>query len=429
MGGRYSAGMRTILPTLFLAVSYSALLPVFAQEPSAPPTAIPAQATYESLQVVPAAQLLPANMLRGAGYVVDERVGTDGYLGRFLLRTDYGVFECHGREMLAIRIDEVRALDELSTINKGQAFLQAAGNAVAKPLTAAAGIARDPVGSVAKVPQGLAGLFKRAGDGLQSAGKAMSNEANKAHQVMNGENPDQAANPPSREDPFGYNINRNRWADEVGADPYTSNTVLAAKLSEVAAVTYTTELVAGLGVGAVAAPLSMVGNVDKFVLTEPPVKIRERIAAELAQLQCAPAAIQTMLANPAISPTQMRRLSSAMMALGPIAGLDVALQLAAVVESEVQVRFLCASLESLAARKAASGGYKSLVAIAPVPAAIRADDSLLVCAPVDVLPWIESTENFAARAAAYSNKALVLDGQITVSAKAGLEKLGWTISR
>jgi hypothetical protein len=202
--------------------------------------------------------------------------------------------------------------------------------------------------------------------------------------------------------------------------------VLAERLDQITAVTFSTDLVAGFGIGAVAAPLAVVGSVDKYVLTEPPEKIRARVAKELSDLQIRPEAVEAFFTNTAFTPTLQLRFARGLASLTGAANLEAAMGLAAAVESETQARFLCACLESLAAKRPAPDAYKSLVAIAPLPAVVRADGSLLVPAPLDVLPWTPATEAFARRAESYPKRVLVLPGQTTTSARLHLAQMGWT---
>lgn len=399
-------------------------LPAIAQEVAAQEA--PPASTYENLEVLPAEKLIPAPLRSGEGFIVENPVATDGYFGIYLLRSQHGVFECHGKEMLEIRVDELRAIREIDAINKGDAFLKAAGDAVAKPVQATAKLVRDPKGTIEKVPHGVASLFQRAGKGLEKAGKTVAGGVENLGRRMEGEEGEPGPPINWREWTPGFSKNRNKWASQLRVDPYTTNPVLAEKLDQITAVTFSTDLVTGIGVGLVAPPLGMVGSVDKYVLTEQPEKIRERVAKNLAELQIKKEEVETFFTNAAFTPTLQARFAQALTSLAGTANLDAAMGLAAAVQSETQARLLCASLESLAAKRPAPDAYKSLVAIAPLPAVIRADGSLLVPAPLDVLPWTVATEAFVKRAEAYPKRVLLLPSQTTTSARLHLAQMGWT---
>ena len=407
-------------------LAFAVLTPLIAGAQEVDDAAPPPASTYEKLELLPADKLIPAPLRSGEGFAVEDPVATDGYFGIYRLRSEHGIFECHGKEMLAIRIDELRAIREIEAINQGEAFLKAAGKAVAKPIEATAKLVRDPKGTIEKVPHGVASLFQRAGKGLEKAGKAVAGGAENIRRKMDGEEVEPGPAFSWREWTPGFSKNRNQWAAQLRVDPYTSNPVLAGKLDQITAVTFSTDLVTGIGVGMVAPPLGMVGSVDKFVLTEPPEEVRARVTRELAALGIPPATVEAIFANPVFTPTLQARFAKALGSLSGAAKLEAAVDLAAGAQSETQVRFLCACLESLASKRSSPDAYQSLVAIAPLPAVVRADGSLLVPAPLDVLPWTVATEAFVKRAEAYPKRVLLLPSQTTTSARLHLAQLGWT---
>jgi hypothetical protein len=419
--------MSCCLPDCRAAVVLAAMvLPLAAQVPPTINPGVPA--AFEVPVALPAAHLAQPELLQGPGYVVEASAATDGLLAYFRLRTEGGEYDCHGTEMLALRVDEVRALRELAAINEGEAFLQAAGGAIAKPLEGAARIVRDPVGSVQKVPAGIAGLFQRAGRGLEQIGGAVAKGADQVRRELEGEAPDPAATgaPRARQDPFGFNRNRNQWAAKVRADPYSSNPELAAALDRIAAVTFTTELAAGFGVAAVAAPLAWVGRVDEFVLTQPPAVVREHVASELVKLGCTPGAVSAFTANPWFTPTLQMRLLAAAGKLAGAANLDAIPTAAAQAHGEVEARFQCAVFEMLAAHKGAAP-LKSLVFLAPLVCAVTAESELLACAPLDLLLWMPETAAFAERGAGFPKRRLLLTCRPSEAAAAGLAAAGWQV--
>lgn len=417
--------MKTAFPRLAVLLLLCGYPVGISAQETGPEANVP-PATYERLEVLPAEKLIPATLRSGLGFVVENPVNTDGYFGLYLLRTEHGVFECHGKEMLTIRIDELRAIREIDSINKNDAFLKAAGNAVAKPIEATAKMVRDPKGTIEKVPHGVAALFQRAGKGLAKAGQVVVTGAENLQRRLDGE--EIVPSPPInwRDWAPGFSANRNKWAAQLRVDPYTSNPVLKERLDQITAVTFSTDFFTSVGIGMVAAPLGMVGSVDKYVLTEQPEQIRERAIKILGGLGFQPEIVRTFLDQPAFTPTLQIRFARALESLAGATNLESALGLVAAVESETQARFLCACLEALAAKRSAPDAYKSLVAIAPLPAAIRADDSLLVAAPLDVLPWTPATEAFVKRAEVYPKRVILLPSQTTTSARLHLASMGWT---
>lgn len=70
-----------------------------------------AQSSYEAHPVLRASDLAPPTMLKGPRFAVDEAVSIPNLLPRFIIRSDFGVFEAYGRDMPGTRVVEIGALE------------------------------------------------------------------------------------------------------------------------------------------------------------------------------------------------------------------------------------------------------------------------------------------------------------------------------
>jgi hypothetical protein len=104
-----------------------------------------AAAGYEQQPVLKASQLVPAELLKGSRFQVDEAVPTDNFLARFTIRSDFGTFEAHGLDVLQIRIAEVGALERLEAASKTETFAKALGSAAMRPVKAVGQIVTNPI--------------------------------------------------------------------------------------------------------------------------------------------------------------------------------------------------------------------------------------------------------------------------------------------
>ena len=120
-----------------------------------------AQSGFEPSPVLRAKDLAAPELLRGPQFVVSERVPVKDFLCRFTLRSDYGTFDVHGLRMLQIRVREVYGLAQLNQVSNTQEFLQAAAQAVARPVTSAVNMITNPVETVEGLPGGVTRLFDR----------------------------------------------------------------------------------------------------------------------------------------------------------------------------------------------------------------------------------------------------------------------------
>ena len=207
-------------------------LPAFVQ------TAVALQ-PFEAPPVLSAKYLLPPEMISGPLFRVDEQVPTDGFMGIFTLRSDLGTFTVPGRDLLKIRIAELSAIQQLEATSKTDTFLNAAGAAAARPVDAAVNIVTDPVGTLQALPGGISRFFNRVETGAQSIATAATDSSKSS---------DQRAQETAQRvgdatiTALGFEQVRRQLAKGLGVDPYTTNPVLAEKLTNTAWVAFSGRL-------------------------------------------------------------------------------------------------------------------------------------------------------------------------------------------
>src|SRR5580704_10364454 len=79
-------------------------------------------AQFETPPTLQAQELAPATLLNGNGFHVDEEVPTDGLTAHFTIRSDVGIFQANGMDMLRIRVAEIPAIVELTQTSKSKVF-------------------------------------------------------------------------------------------------------------------------------------------------------------------------------------------------------------------------------------------------------------------------------------------------------------------
>ena len=403
-----------------------------AQTPTPAATAAPAAPILpEVVTSMPVTTVLPPRLLSGRGWRVLPDAPTDGYAGLYALECEYGTFGCLGIEMLEERVRELQAIREIDRVSKTGVFLKAVGDAAAKPLQSAANIVKDPVNSIRKAPAGIASLFERAGKGAQKLGRSAARQAQKLedrYERTGSFAPDESERAAAPvQDPLAASRSRQVWARQLGIDPYTTNPVLARKLNEVALVSLTASTVTGLGISAVAMPLTITQKVDEYVLTQPPAKIAEINAGAMARLGIDPATAGGFLGNGFYTPTLETRFVKALAGLRGVSGLAGTVALAATASSEVQARFYCRCVELLSSCHRQRFPLASLATVTPLPVATAADGALVVPAPVDYLPWTDRTARFVGSLPPGTRRTLLATGPLTVSADKAFRQAGWTI--
>jgi hypothetical protein len=385
-----------------------------------------AQARYEAQPVLKAQNLVPAALLSGPHFRVDEQVPTSDYLARFTIRSDFGVIEAHGREMLATRVAEIAALAQLAGMSKTDEFLKAAGNAAARPVKAGVNIVLHPVETAAGTPAAVGRLFDRIGLGAErvveaatDAGKTSEQRAAAVSQRVGG----------ITADVLGYEQERRRLARQLGVDPYTTNAVLARHLDDMAWVMFSGRL----GVNtltAVVVPfsmaLTMTSATNDLVWDTPPADLIERSKQSLLAMGTGEAQVQALVRNPWFSLTVLTSLVTGLERLDGVRGRDAVVGFAATARSENQARIIAGAVQMLA-RQHATEPLVELSAPGPLMGRTRRGVSV-AAAPLDYVAWTERVATFARRPE-LKNASLTLwiSGAFSPWAKRELAAAGCTV--
>ncbi|MEN9974051.1 MAG: hypothetical protein RLZZ282_57 [Verrucomicrobiota bacterium] len=83
-----------------------------------------AAAAFESGVLLPASDLLPADLLQGSSYRVRDEVVTDGYMAHFQIDSDFGGFDAIGVPQANRRIVEAQAIRKLVETSKSDLFAE-----------------------------------------------------------------------------------------------------------------------------------------------------------------------------------------------------------------------------------------------------------------------------------------------------------------
>jgi hypothetical protein len=193
--------------------------------------ALAVAAAYEGPRTFQASEILKPGQIKGPHYSVAPAVKTDGYLHVFDITTDWGPLEAEGETMLLMRIHEVGCLAQLDDVSKSEVFLKAAGTSVLNVGKGVAAVVKDP-GATAK---GMGEGVKRFGTNL---GRKAKRTTDKAVDSATSDKPKTEGEQKSTTDKaaqatvgvansvLGVNGAARKWAQKVGADPYTSNPIL-----------------------------------------------------------------------------------------------------------------------------------------------------------------------------------------------------------
>ena len=383
---------------------------------------------YEPNLEFKASEILSPQQLSGPNHTLKEQVLNDGFLNYYVVQTPFGDFSAEGNRGLARRIQEARALAELEEISTSDVFLDAGMQAVIAPAKALEQVAREPVATVKGIPGGLSRKFSSLGRKTKSGAKDVKEGATKEHTSGEVKETTEAYALAW----FGVSSAERSYAEKLGVDPYTDNTVLKEKLKSIAMVDaaagFGTKL-AMPGLGAV----SYVAKASNLVWSLDGEELRDYNLEQLAEAGISKAIIEDFLDYPAFSPTQQTIITQAMLQMQDIDGLGEVLRLPDWVANQTEAWFYTDTIQLMARFSESMQRPRAIVGISKVPALLTDSDELIYVVPVDYLTWNKNLAGFIKDVmappveAGEGGRATWLSGMTTQTAAVGLTTLGWSI--
>jgi hypothetical protein len=396
------------------------VMPAFAQVP----------APSESGVMLQAADLLPADLLRGPSYRVRDQVPTDGYLAYFTIDSDFGSFTATGVPEAKRRIAEAEAIRKLVETSKGDLFAEGLKRSVEQPVDAVKNIVTHPVESVKQAPKTVGHFFGKVGSAV---GRGVAKTVDRA----SGQGPKPSAGEVGGEigtaakNVAGFDKAKLDTAKQLGVDPYSDNARLQQEMDKVTWAFFAGGLPLRIGAavasaGVAVAATNMVGiPEDTYALTSGELALRDEKA--LAAMGVAFEDIKNFQIHRALSTTRRHRIASYLQALPKASGRGDVVRLANACETPEQAEFLISALAILAERqRTGAADYVSLKVLGRLPGAATAAGELHVPAPVDHVTWTDEVAHFAQRDdLGEAPKVLLHTGRMSGAAAAGISAAGW----
>jgi len=385
------------------------------------------QSGFETEPVLKAKDLVAPELLKGPHFTVDDRVPVKGFLAYFTIRSDYGTFEAHGIHMFQIRVKEVYALAQLDDMSKTKEFTEAAGRAIARPVTSTVHMLVDPVETIEGFPGGVTRLWDRIKLGSEKVAEAATAPGASGGQKV--------ADVSERVGgitvtALGYEKERRDLAKGLGVDPYTTNPVLSKKLSDMAWVAFSGRF----GIQAamsVLVPYSMamsaVTITNTTVYDTPQGDLINKDQAIFAETGASEAQVQALMNNKQYSLSVLTALTQGLQRLQGVNGLASIVDFAAAAKTQDETRFVAGSVNILARYHESVAPIA--VTTAPGPIIGRTTNGTLVIpAAVDYVAWTERVGRMAQRDDFKApDRTTWLSGQMSIRARKEFTTRGWRV--
>jgi len=376
----------------------------------------------EPMPTLPASALAPASLLNGAGYTVDKDVPVIGYMGQFTLRAPAGTFNADGSEMLAIRVAELASIAQASALSQSGMFAEALARSAQRTGQAIGQAVMNPVETVSGIPAGVGRFF-------QSTARSVSRVAESA---TGSGSPEQAGTADATRNALGVNRAKRQIARRVGADPYTTNPVLAKQLDDLAWASFaggvSLDVALAVSTAGVATAVSATSTVSNLVWEKSPEDVRTINEGRLAAMGADANTIRAFVTNRWFPPTLSVPFVDNLAQLLHVKGRAALVALASTAASEGEARYMVNVADMARKLGLAEGEPVAIDLTRRIVQVQTRGGRMVVPAPVDYIVWTEPVKQFAQRASTPRlRREILVSGAASPSAREGLTATGWTL--
>jgi hypothetical protein len=374
--------------------------------------------SVEPMPTLDAATLAPAALLNGSGYTVDGNVPVVGYMGQFTLRAPAGTFSANGAEMLAIRVDELAQIAQLSQLSQTGVFADALAASAMKTGAAIGQAVMNPVETISGIPAGIGRFFQSASTTISRASESTN---------ANSQQPGNTAM-----DLLGLNTAKRRIAKQVGADPYTTNPVLAKQLNDLGQAAFTggvsLDVALAVSTAGMATAISATARVSSLVWDKSPDDIRAINEGKLAAMGVGADTVRAFVTNRWLPPTLSVPFVDSLAQMPAARGRAAVVALASTVASEGEARFMV-NVVSMARQVSTERDPVVALDLTGRIMMVRTRGGRTeVPAPVDYVVWTEPVMAFAARNKSKgARRDILVTGVASARAREGLQTTGWDV--
>ena len=323
-----------------------------------------------------AAEILPAELLKGSNYQVRDTVVSYGYMDHWTVDTDFGTFEVTGDGALRALIREIYAIAALKEISQGEAFASAVANAAKQPFEFAVKMITDPVDTITALPKGVFGIFQNIGTGISM--EHDPSEDSRLEQAL-----------------FVSSWKRD-FATEFGVDVYSSNKVLQEQLNRVGWAS----AIGGLSLSAALTPLSgggallfkntrLANQITDALKEEPPPRLRIINNDKLSAMGISKDLANRFLDHPNFTPRHDTIIVAALADLKNPRGRDAFLQAILSAQDEVGATFFTHVAQTLQGYNETVSPIEDISLVGGLTIARAKNGRALIPFPLDHGVWSE----------------------------------------
>lgn len=375
-----AAAVLTAVLTAALALSSLAAAPAQA----APPAGKGAGAV-EAPPTLRASAILPKSMLTAPNCRVDETVRNDGYLNTYTLHTPQGDLKVLSTALLGQRLQECAAIVAMDKVEPAGQFGDAVKEKGKNTVKGAVNLVTRPLATVGSALSGVGKMFQRAEESLVES-KASKYEDNPAAAAL------------------GYSRSKRDIAKHFGVDPYSTNPFVKERLDRLAGADFAGSLLAtGASAavpGAVGVGVSVAGTskwLTDMDVALPPADLRRMNRDKLAAMGVPADLAEAFIDNTDLSPVHQTLLVNALAAMSRTANREAFIAFCLSTDSEDLALFRERMALMFASYDSRKEHLVRFERVGRFVAGRTQSGRLVLCFPLDMLVWTQSTANLVQR--------------------------------
>jgi len=374
---------------------------------------------FEKTTELKAADVLPAAVVSGTNSQVLDPVENDGYLNIYRLKSKFGEMRVVSTDKLYQRAHEFDAIAQMEKLKGTQEFAKGVEAQAGKVVQGAANLVTDPVDTTKKVFSGIGRMFQNIGNTI-SGNEAPSNGNAVA-------------------DLSGFGKVERSYAKQFSVDPYSRNSYLQDTLKDVSRAGFLGGTAASFGMGGVG-NLAMVATTDNalkdMIYTKSAQDVATYNSDTLKAMGVSDDLTDLFLRNQNFTNTERTAIVMALNSMPKTQNRQNFIKFAVLTDNADVAAFRRRQIEMYAGYDAKQAHIQEFRFMDQFAAALLADGSVLMMAPLDHLLWtqeiatyVTSVNQRVASQATPPRKMLWFSGTASPLALKNLSAAGWQVEQ
>ncbi len=368
-----------------------------------------------------ASQFLPADMLKGSNYQIDQSVINDGFINTYTINTSNGRINVETTPLLKVRINEFKAMEDMQAMKGTDIFMKSLKKGAKAPINTIKGLVTEPVDTVTTVASGIGSWFSDVGRSIYSDDPYQENVLKTA---------------------VGYAAVKRKYAYQFNINPYTSYEPVQEELSAVSQAALAGGIVPKVAFSAISkvpgTVLSLTATADsmkKLVRDNSPAELADINAKKLEDMDVPDCLIKSFLNNRHYTPYEATLLVGELESMQNVDDRKRFIADSILADSPLVAFFLRLEAQMMASyHQKIAPGHRIVDVDGRISFLQIKDKTMIAFLPLD---YVASTIDFWKKESQLSHaldkintmsgKQMWIAGMVTADAREGLELRGWKV--